>query len=64
MANTLDAMKQENLVTNKLYQDRTLRDEYESKGASLASDFFCATKLLFPLLLPYLRHLILLCNSP
>ncbi|KAJ7790934.1 hypothetical protein B0H14DRAFT_3501104 [Mycena olivaceomarginata] len=31
VANTLDAMKQENLVTNKLYQDRTLRDEYESK---------------------------------
>ncbi|KAJ7868374.1 hypothetical protein B0H14DRAFT_3441294 [Mycena olivaceomarginata] len=32
VANTLDAMKQEyNLVTNKLDQARTLRDEYQSK---------------------------------
>ncbi|KAJ7870261.1 Tup N-terminal-domain-containing protein [Mycena leptocephala] len=32
VANTLDAIKQEyNLVTNKLYQARILRDEYESK---------------------------------
>jgi hypothetical protein len=42
-------MKQEyNLVTNKLDQARTLRDEYQSKGALLDSDFFCANETFVP----------------